>query len=147
MREVTIIEDLEYIGSGLFTKSAGPLSFDFGDFGIEENSYLLVPYLSSTQYSKFREHIVERRKHYNVPDDRGFRFETALVDEKGIPVIRGIAQKVQELCGHLPNDGPDLLNEKAREISEKGNAENFRKYQADLREAIGQYVLGWKLQK
>jgi len=140
MRELTIIEDLEYIGSGLFGTCLGPLSFDFGDFGIEENGYLLVPYLTPEQYLDFKIYIVERRRNYNVPGDRGFRFETVFAHETGIEIIKGIAQEIQDICGHLPNDGPSLLNEKARQISRKDDTE-FSKYQSALKKAIGRYVL------
>jgi hypothetical protein len=142
MKPVTIIEDLEYMGSGSFRlPSAGPLSMDFGIFGIEDNSHLLVPHLSPFQYQQFKEYIVDGRRTRHNPDDRGFHFETIGVEDASIPLIHGLAEKIQTICQLLPNEDSTQLNNKVRKMS--GNSD-LQVAQAELIATIGKYVLHWQ---
>lgn len=161
--EVTAIEDIEYIGSSIFT-GLGPLCFDFGDFGIEENSYLLVPHMELTHYSNFKEQIVERRK-----DNTGFRFETHEVDYRGVPVIRGLAERILStsvvsptydttralgLTDELTERMQQMMREEMQrvitaglgeeEVMEKYNKIDFVIYSFKLRNVLATYVLQGK---
>lgn len=121
-RKVTTIEDIEYLGSSIF-RGLGPMCFDFGDFGIEEKAFLFIPYLSEEDYKTFKEDVVERRGNYSRTDDRGFKFQIHYVDERAIPIIRGLAEKIQKSGVISPHDDTasalglnDPLKEKIQEL-------------------------------
>lgn len=161
--ETVTIEDLGYIGSSVFL-GLGPLCFDFGDFGIEENSYLLVPHIGPEHYAKFGEQIVERRM-----GNAGFRFETHEVDYRGIPIIRGLAERILSTGIVSPTgdaarafglndqstDGMrQMMGEEMRKVIASGQSEedvmkeydkiDFIRYTFQLRNVLATYFLQGK---
>jgi len=95
--KVVTIEDIEYINSSLF-RGLGPMSFDFGNFGVTENSYLLIPYMNGS-YEQFAEEVVERRR-----GEGGFKFENHEVDKQCLTLIKRLCEKIGSMSIASPTD-------------------------------------------
>ncbi len=141
-RKITTIEDIEYLGSSIF-KGLGPMCFDFDDFGIEEKAFLFIPYLSEEDYKMFKEDIVERRRNYSQADDRGFKFEIHYVDERAIPIIRGLAEKIQKSGLISPHDDVasaldlnDSLKEAMQELERREMSYMISENDADAKKKL-----------
>ena len=163
--EVLLIEDMEYLGSSVFGRNLGPLCFDFGDFGIEENSYLLIPYVTAEEHARFLDRIVHRRERPDL--SREFRFVTKRVGIRNVARVRALAKTVQATAlASPPVDGlvakmlgfvdlggvlQDRIREEVYNLANAGR-ERIREFMnaypehpvtsfLALREALGSYVL------
>lgn len=100
---VQMIEDIEYMSQGVFSPgSVGPMTWDFGEFGIEERGRSFEIYLTEADYKKFKNETVERRGEYmksgehHQTSDRGFLFSGREIPEDKVQAIAELAKKYHQ---------------------------------------------------